>query len=444
MEDRGVKHHRVRSLVCCGSRSTHEHLCTTSLIDCLPVPPIPLHPPRSPFHSQEQPGTQDEQLWGRAAWEETLDAVLGKGASLTVPEATTMRDVGLTMVCMDPSGRGDLSRSVFSRGLAGLRVGMSASQRQQLVETLQGACVRRVTYKAFLAAIERRTTVQAGTTSGGGESGGNRTEAAAQIAQLQSTIDGLEGANAYLNNRVQELEAQVKAGGAAANAGASAGASLAVGTRVKAMAKGFKEHYPGEIEAMAADGTYSVKYDDGDHKTGIPMSSIIVLGQQPSAGALAVGTRVEAMAKGFKAHYPGEIEAVAADGTYSVKYDDGDHKTGIPASMIRLEGSGSAPAAPAFVDNGGAVNAGVAVNVTLTGGAYPGRVWRVNMENMGPEDSPTFDVDFDDGDRRFLLTVRLLVVAFGSCGVGSCSIIFVFSAAGQLRAFCVQGLFCCF
>ena len=223
----------------------------------------------------------------------------------------------------------------------------------------------------------------------------------------------------------------------------SAGA-LAVGTRVEAMAKGFKEHYPGEIEAMAADGTYSVKYDDGDHKTGIPMSSIIVVGQQPSAGALAVGTRVEAMAKGFKAHYPGEIEAVAADGTYSVKYDDGDHKTGIPASMIRLEGSGSAPAAPAFVDNGGAVNAGVAVNVTLTGGAYPGRVWRVNMENMGPEDSPTFDVDFDDGDRRFLLTVRLLVVAFGSCGVGSCSIIFVFSAAGQLRAFCVQGLFCCF
>jgi hypothetical protein len=222
--------------------------------------------------------------------------------------------------------------------------------------------------------------------------------------------------------------------------------ALAVGTRVEAMAKGFKEHYPGEIEAMAADGTYSVKYDDGDHKTGIPMSSIIVVGQQPSVVALAVGTRVEAMAKGFKAHYPGEIEAVAADGTYSVKYDDGDHKTGIPASMIRLdggEGGGSAPAAPAFVDNGGAVNAGVAVNVTLTGGAYPGRVWRVNMENMGPEDSPTFDVDFDDGDRRFLVTVRL----FG-CGYSGAAVLVRVHHLGLQRwsttCFCLQGLLCCF
>ena len=66
------------------------------------------------------------------------------------------------------------------------------------------------------------------------------------------------------------------------SADASEGWTLAAGTRVEAMAHGFMAHYPGAIEAMAADGTYSVKYDDGDHRIGIPMSSIIVTGERPS------------------------------------------------------------------------------------------------------------------------------------------------------------------
>ena len=66
------------------------------------------------------------------------------------------------------------------------------------------------------------------------------------------------------------------------SADASEGWTLAAGTRVEAMANGFMAHYPGAIEAMAADGTYSVMYDDGDHRIGIPMSSIIVTGERPS------------------------------------------------------------------------------------------------------------------------------------------------------------------
>ena len=58
---------------------------------------------------------------------------------------------------------------------------------------------------------------------------------------------------------------------------------------------------------------------------------------------LPVGTKVEAKAKGFKQHYAGIVDAVAADGTYSVAFEDGDHKSGIPRGDIRGRPSTTKP-----------------------------------------------------------------------------------------------------
>ena len=143
---------------------------------------------------------------------------------------------------------------------------------------------------------------------------------------------------------------------------------LPVGTKVEAKAKGFKQHYPGVVDDVADDGTYSVTFEDGDHKSGIKRGDIIIAATAGSKKAtrslaavagvvdgggggggggggdtLAVGTKVEAKAKGFKQHYAGIVDAVAADGTYSVAFEDGDHKSGIPRGDIRGRPSTTKP-----------------------------------------------------------------------------------------------------
>lgn len=54
----------------------------------------------------------------------------------------------------------------------------------------------------------------------------------------------------------------------------------------------------------------------------------------PDDTALKVGDRV--MAKWTNGSwYPGKISAIQSDGTYDVKYDDGDRSKGLPASKVR-------------------------------------------------------------------------------------------------------------
>ena len=152
-------------------------------------------------------------------------------------------------------------------------------------------------------------------------------------------------------------------GGSGGGGGGGGGDTLTKGTKVEAKAKGFKQHYPGTIDAVADDGTYSVTFEDGDHKSGIKRGDIIIAATAGSKKAtrslaavagvgdggdgggdtLAVGTKVEAKAKGFKQHYAGIVDAVAPDGTYSVAFEDGDHKSGIPRGDIRGRPSTTKP-----------------------------------------------------------------------------------------------------
>merc|ERR1719353_2077283 len=76
------------------------------------------------------------------------------------------------------------------------------------------------------------------------------------------------------------------------------------------------------------DGTYDVKFDDGDRDREVPNSSIKKLG----------GDKVEARCKGSKKHYPGKIFMDNRDGTYDVKFDDGDRDREVPKSSIKKLG----------------------------------------------------------------------------------------------------------
>jgi hypothetical protein len=55
--------------------------------------------------------------------------------------------------------------------------------------------------------------------------------------------------------------------------------------------------------------------------------------------ALKVGDKVEARFRGGRKFFAGTISAVNRDGTYDVRYDDGDKEASIPAEDVRKPGA---------------------------------------------------------------------------------------------------------
>merc|ERR1711981_1459452 len=104
------------------------------------------------------------------------------------------------------------------------------------------------------------------------------------------------------------------------------------GDRVEAKVSGWTKHYPGEITRAHSNGTYDLKFDDGERKSSVKKSQIRSLnkGKKSSSstrrnkrkndsddddgdddddddGGFSRGDRVEAKVSGWTKHYPGEI-----------------------------------------------------------------------------------------------------------------------------------------
>merc|ERR1711871_1342976 len=113
--------------------------------------------------------------------------------------------------------------------------------------------------------------------------------------------------------------------------------------------------YPGVVFSDNRDGTYDVKFDDGDRDRMVPLASIKKLGgnktddcdderrpagRSGTSNRLSEGDKVEARCKGSKRMYPGKIFMDNRDGTYDVKFDDGDRDRMVPlASIKKLDGN---------------------------------------------------------------------------------------------------------
>lgn len=117
-------------------------------------------------------------------------------------------------------------------------------------------------------------------------------------------------------------------------------AKFAVGTKVEARWKG-GSWYKGTVSAIAADGTYSINYDDGDKESGVKESNIKLQAAAAPAPAAAagfkVGDKVDAHWKGGQVWWKGTISKVNADGTYNINFDDGDKESNIPAISVRVQ-----------------------------------------------------------------------------------------------------------
>ena len=111
------------------------------------------------------------------------------------------------------------------------------------------------------------------------------------------------------------------------------------GDRVEAKVKGWTKYYGGEITRVNDDGTYDIKFDDGERKRGVKDSEIKGNkgddkddsddddDRRSSRGSRKTkkrrrGDRVEAKVKGWTKYYGGEITRVNDDGTYDIKFDD--------------------------------------------------------------------------------------------------------------------------
>merc|ERR1711871_737764 len=113
----------------------------------------------------------------------------------------------------------------------------------------------------------------------------------------------------------------------------------------------------GEITRVNRDGTYDIKFDDGERKSGVKSSQIKSKGTKSKKKSSSRrsddesdaddtgyerGDRVEAKVSGWTKYYAGEITRVHPDDTYDVKFDDGERKSKVLERQIRLEASSSA------------------------------------------------------------------------------------------------------
>ena len=187
---------------------------------------------------------------------------------------------------------------------------------------------------------------------------------------------------------------------------------LSAGSQVEAKCKGSARYYVGTIMRDHRNGTYDVKFDDGDRDIEVPRKSIKLLGGDTKAGfpaskpagkKLLAGTRIEARFGGRQSYVAGKVVRARLNGSYDIAYDNGERETGVKRALIRLDDSRASPPAKAKSSFGGRsddddeedkIAAGCKVDAKCKGSArfYPGTVMRDHRNG-------TFDVKFDDGDR---------------------------------------------
>lgn len=237
---------------------------------------------------------------------------------------------------------------------------------------------------------------------------------------------------------------------------AAKGAVLENGTRVMVNFEreggkpSLADFYGGVVSSVAADGTYSIHYDDGDDEDGVSLKFIKVAkhaeGKGPkkdvttspdagraSSGRLATECRVEARIKGWKQHYSGTVKKVNTDGTYAVVFDDGERVDSVSSKEIKnfdalLSSTSSCVAStpdssPVAAASDGLpakaatrLSVGTNIEARIKGWKqnHSGTVKKVNADG-------TYAVVFDDGDYCEDLSFSDIVVVVG----GRCMLIVV-------------------
>jgi len=176
---------------------------------------------------------------------------------------------------------------------------------------------------------------------------------------------------------------------------------------------GWTKFYKGEVTAVnSRDGTYDIKFEDGERKRGVEKSRVRSLDSgssdrdrdsRSSSSSIREGDKVEAKCTGWTKFYKGEVTRVNSDDTYDIKFEDGERKRGIRSDQVRsLGGSrgGGGSTKDSDKDRGSSssissLREGDKVEAKCVGWTkfYKGEVTRVNSDD-------TYDIKFEDGERK--------------------------------------------
>ena len=122
---------------------------------------------------------------------------------------------------------------------------------------------------------------------------------------------------------------------------------FSVGDRVEAKCEGWSKYFKGEITRVNGNGTYDIKFDDGERKRGVESTLVRTLIKTSISTDKKLnadvyrGARVEAKVSGWTKYYRGEVIKDNGDQTYDILFEDGDRKYGIRLSQIRPLDGGS-------------------------------------------------------------------------------------------------------
>lgn len=90
----------------------------------------------------------------------------------------------------------------------------------------------------------------------------------------------------------------------------------------------------GRIEHVHRDGSYTIRYANGDRDRYILQQNIERTQSSSSSHRFHLNDRVLANFRGKHRDYPGRIQRIHRNGTYSIRYDDGELETHVPSSRI--------------------------------------------------------------------------------------------------------------
>jgi len=108
--------------------------------------------------------------------------------------------------------------------------------------------------------------------------------------------------------------------------------------------RGGKKWFPASITRDNYNGSFDIDYDDGDMEENVPARYIRRLEDKKDAAAsvmLEIGSPVRARFKGGQKWYDGAVKSANKDGTYDVRYADGDSERFVPARLVRFDPNGS-------------------------------------------------------------------------------------------------------